>query len=168
MKLGIAAVALLFFIPVAHADSVANVTFAGVAESCAPAADNSTVCTEVWSGTFSIDLTTGALLSSSISGVGPAAGPWTGAGVLICEPGGIDCNTAWSDAAGLDIEWDPGDYEETVLTSSSIAFFTEGIHPTFATSYSVLVPEPPLFALTLAGLLALALLKRRVPVQSGM
>jgi hypothetical protein len=68
----------------------------------------------------------------------------------------------------LDIEWDPGDYEETVLTSSSIAFFTEGIHPTFATSYSVLVPEPPLFALTLAGLLALALLKRRVPVQSGM
>jgi hypothetical protein len=168
MKLGIAAVALLLFIPVAHADSVANVTFAGVAESCAAAADNSTVCTEVWSGTFSIDLTTGALLSSAISGVGPGAGPWTTDGGTVCGAGGINCHTAWSDAAGLVIEWDPGDYEETVLTSSGIAFFTEGIHPAFATSYSVLVPEPPLFALTLAGLLALAQFKRRVPVQSEM
>src|ERR1700679_733970 len=104
--------AFLFLLPVANADSVATVTFSGVAADChafsvGPCSQTDPDA-EVWSGTFSIDLSNAEILSDSITATGPGGGPWIGGEVgtflstdcLTALGSGDGCLITWSDAAG--------------------------------------------------------------------
>ncbi len=161
-------VVLLFGLTVpAHADSVATVQFTGVSSNCAfqvgPCNYN---IQEVWSGSFSVDLLTGEILSDSISGVGPGSGPWLGGevGTFVssdCLPStpfpGVGCSINWYDAQGWSLQWDPGNYTSGILDSVNhgAIFFGMDEFLSVADTYSVTVPELPSVLLLLSGFLVI-------------
>jgi hypothetical protein len=143
-----------------RADEVATVQFTGVSSSCnAPFGPCDFQHQEVWSGSFSVDLLTGQILSDSLTGVGPGNGPWLGgeAGTFLnpeCLPSAAfhgPCAILWHDAQGWILQWDPGDDATGILDSSGKDFFGMGQFPSIADTYSVSTPEPSAIFLLCAG-----------------
>jgi hypothetical protein len=164
---GLLAVLLFTIACPAKADSVGTVTFADVPSNCGFAVGPCTGMVpdeEVWSGSFSMDLQTGEVLSDVISGIGPGTGPWTNhVGIVVpacllgpTEGGGSfnnsQCALGWSDAQGWSIQWDPGNYDDGILSSTAIDFFGMGEFVSAAATYSVNIPEPPTILLLVVAL----------------
>jgi PEP-CTERM motif len=161
--------ALLASILTTRADSVATVTFANLGANCedlelmGPCSGSNPVV--VWSGTFSVDLQTNTLISSSVTSTGIFGGPWIAGPVLDnCPFDAEPCSIAWRNPAGFNLVWDPGQFDESVVTSQPFDFLLMGEVPDNALSYSVSVtstPEPPTLLLLGIGLAAMLILRSR-------